>query len=413
MRERHADNPVVLTTRRGPRTLAVLLLALGATTLTPVLAYGSASAAVPASRAALPLPTPAPQESDAAAPAPTPTPEVLPERPTPATPEFPAWIDDLAGYEPQTGCVPVAQPGTLGLAELVKATYPQVKTVGTMRGCTQGGLSEHKEGRALDVMLDARSLEGRAVAAAFNGWLTADDAHGNTAAMARRLGVMYIIWNRQIWRAYNPEAGWQPYTGADPHTNHIHISLSWAGALKRSTWWSLDPMTTPGLHLLEGVWWDVDCAYGTPPRAKCTALVKTQRPVLDAARKRYELRTTWVRDRTTVIDTVSSRWDENPLTRSGEFTTAKGRQWRVTCSAEAPAARTCQTYILTSTLVPVASTGPASGAKARVTKYVREPLFKLNSEYRLQEASAQIAVVPTAPPEPKMTAKPRATGKRG
>lgn len=33
--------------------------------------------------------------------------------------------------------------------------------------------------------------------------------------------VKYIIFNKQIW---NPKDGWKPYTGKNPHTDHIHVS---------------------------------------------------------------------------------------------------------------------------------------------------------------------------------------------
>ncbi len=48
--------------------------------------------------------------------------------------------------------------------------------------------------------------------------------------MARRFGIMYIIWNHQIWGTYAPQRGWAPYTGSVPHTDHIHFSFSWDGA---------------------------------------------------------------------------------------------------------------------------------------------------------------------------------------
>jgi len=105
-----------------------------------------------------------------------------------------------------------------------------------------GSVSEHEEGRALDYMLDANNAADRAVANDFLGWLLATDQYGNQHAMARRLGVMYIIWNRQIWGAYRASEGWRTYscdgTPGSCHTNHIHISFSWAGALRQTTWWT-------------------------------------------------------------------------------------------------------------------------------------------------------------------------------
>lgn len=34
--------------------------------------------------------------------------------------------------------------------------------------------------------------------------------------------VSYVIYNRRIYQHSN---GWQPYTGSNPHTNHVHISI--------------------------------------------------------------------------------------------------------------------------------------------------------------------------------------------
>ena len=34
--------------------------------------------------------------------------------------------------------------------------------------------------------------------------------------------IKYIIWNRKIW---TPGAGWRAYTGQNPHTSHVHLSV--------------------------------------------------------------------------------------------------------------------------------------------------------------------------------------------
>ena len=62
--------------------------------------------------------------------------------------------------------------------------------------------------------------------------------------MARRFGIMYIIWNHKMWRAYDPGRGWAPYSGVSPHTDHIHFSFTWDGAYGRTSWWTGKALTT-------------------------------------------------------------------------------------------------------------------------------------------------------------------------
>ena len=42
-------------------------------------------------------------------------------------------------------------------------------------------------------------------------------------------GIQELIYNGKIWRAREGPAA-QNYTGADPHTNHIHVGLNRCGA---------------------------------------------------------------------------------------------------------------------------------------------------------------------------------------
>lgn len=41
--------------------------------------------------------------------------------------------------------------------------------------------------------------------------------------------LKYVIWNGRMFSSYPidgyPAWAWRPYTGADPHTNHVHISV--------------------------------------------------------------------------------------------------------------------------------------------------------------------------------------------
>ncbi|MDI1460740.1 hypothetical protein QEZ54_07165 [Catellatospora sp. KI3] len=159
----------------------------------------------------------------------------------PATPDFGPSIDGYAAYDGQRTCDASEKPGVAGFRDILNAAYGWHNS-GIGRACNDGGQSEHKEGRALDYSLDYYNTGQRAVANDILNWLLTTDRYGNTNANARRLGLMYIIWNRQIWYASNPYAGWQTYAcSGDPsdcHMNHIHFSFSWAGALKQTSWWS-------------------------------------------------------------------------------------------------------------------------------------------------------------------------------
>jgi hypothetical protein len=147
-------------------------------------------------------------------------------------------IEGYARYEPQTTCDPTPKPGTVALRNLLLSRYPNTQSFGISRACDVGGVSEHKEGRAFDWGANVNSAAQRASVDSFLAALFATDSYGHKDALARRLGVMYVIWNQQIWGAYNADAGWRPYSGDSPHTDHVHISLSWAGARAETSYYS-------------------------------------------------------------------------------------------------------------------------------------------------------------------------------
>jgi Putative peptidoglycan binding domain len=147
--------------------------------------------------------------------------------------KLPAEVEDLAPSQMQVSCDPVVQRGVRKLRHLALSTYGKGYDAGVVRSCVSGGDSEHKEGRAWDWGLSVSDASQRAAAGDFLAWLTA-----NSGRQARRLGVMYVIYNRRIWSTYRIEDGWRAYTGSDPHTSHIHISLSWAGARGRTSFWT-------------------------------------------------------------------------------------------------------------------------------------------------------------------------------
>lgn len=156
-------------------------------------------------------------------------------------------IEGYPSYQPQTRCSPEPKRGTLMLAEHLVQRYPGSSSSGIGRSCGTSGISEHKEGRAFDWRLDARSARDRAYAAAFLGRLLAADKRGNAHALARRMGVMYVIWNDHIWssasgyrkRDYRHSAC-STLRSCSPtlrHRDHMHISLSRAAARAETSWY--------------------------------------------------------------------------------------------------------------------------------------------------------------------------------
>lgn len=152
-------------------------------------------------------------------------------------------IDAHLGYMPQTTCSPSAKPGTTALLKLLIKTWGGSSS-GISRACSVGTTSEHKEGRALDWHMDVKHASQRRRVDLALAWLTA-----NNGEVAYRLGVMYILWNQQIWSLYYPELGWRKMADRGSYTanhkNHVHISLSWDGAMKQTSWWTGVPITSP------------------------------------------------------------------------------------------------------------------------------------------------------------------------
>jgi hypothetical protein len=156
-----------------------------------------------------------------------------------------AQVEDYAEYRPQQYCSPRAKPGTEALARwLVRrgGGYGPIS-----RRCASGGVSEHKEGRAFDWTLDARKARDRSIAAEFLETAFATDARGNEHALARKQGIMYIIWNDHMYSA-SDQFEREDYLSSScrtrrkcsrtlRHRDHMHISLSRAGGKGLTSWY--------------------------------------------------------------------------------------------------------------------------------------------------------------------------------
>ncbi len=157
-----------------------------------------------------------------------------------------APVEPYAGYEPQTRCAPVAKPGSLRLARWLLQTQGG-RGVSIGRACKGRSVSEHKEGRAIDWGLDARKRTDRASAARLMTRLFGTGPSGEPAELARRMGIMYLIWNDRIDAAYDRFRA-RPYLNGGcrkltkcsttlRHRDHVHLPLTLAGSLGRTNWY--------------------------------------------------------------------------------------------------------------------------------------------------------------------------------
>jgi hypothetical protein len=160
--------------------------------------------------------------------------------------EYAGPPEDYARYEGQTTCVERAQPGTRKLAGWINRRFGGGKAVASLRSCP-GGTSEHKDGRAFDWTLDATRKRDRRVARSFLRRVLASDRQDRPHALARRMGIMYVIWNDQMWSSwdrFDPEAYLSSSCRSRKrcsktlrHRDHLHVSLSKPGARARTSWY--------------------------------------------------------------------------------------------------------------------------------------------------------------------------------
>jgi peptidoglycan DL-endopeptidase CwlO len=131
------------------------------------------------------------------------------------------------GSWPRESCT-IDDPTTSGcITPRLLNAYQQARAAGFKRytSCfSQRSSGEHPKGRACDFAAAADGFENVDASGS-------DRLYGNNLAAffvrnASRLGVLYVIWYRQIWM---PGTGWRSYSGSGgpsaTHTNHVHLSV--------------------------------------------------------------------------------------------------------------------------------------------------------------------------------------------
>lgn len=155
-------------------------------------------------------------------------------------------MEPYAGYQPQTTCKRTPKPGVLMLADWLVARGGGYGPIS--RSCAGSSTSEHKESRAFDWLLDATDPADAALAAALLDEVLAPDDTGQPHALARRMGIMYIIWDDTMYASYDGfvakrylSSGCRTRRTCSPtlrHRDHLHVSLTRKGARGRTSWYA-------------------------------------------------------------------------------------------------------------------------------------------------------------------------------
>ncbi|MBF4162431.1 hypothetical protein [Nocardioides acrostichi] len=162
-----------------------------------------------------------------------------------ASPASASKIEPFASYRPETKCSPKAKPGAVFLRGWLVKRYGG--SPGRISAKCTSSVSEHQEGRAVDWGMDAAKKKDRQTVKKFLAWAFGKDNQGNLAAKARRMGIMYIIWNDRMYPAWDQFES-KPYLSSSctskkkcsktlRHRDHVHISLTRKGGFGNTSWY--------------------------------------------------------------------------------------------------------------------------------------------------------------------------------
>lgn len=173
--------------------------------------------------------------------------------------------DSAPVWRGTSACSGKLREGARALGTFLSDRYAAIDTVGgyacRRNTADSSRMSVHGTGRALDLMIPkkgggADSVRGDIIA----NWLVQN---------AQRIGVQLIIWNHTVWRSNGSNTG--PYTGPNPHTDHIHVELTNVAARMGTPWFaSMDEgdASMDAGRMIDGAIDDDDDDASTPPTPK-------------------------------------------------------------------------------------------------------------------------------------------------
>jgi len=128
-----------------------------------------------------------------------------------------------------------ASPAPAGVAPALWQLLAQINAAWPARNKASDGImgdashqaraSDHNTGLALDVTLDKDA---------------GPDLDELAAALLEDSRVTYVIWRARIANRDIQSGAWRPYSGANPHNHHLHVSIR-ASARDDVQPWNLKP----------------------------------------------------------------------------------------------------------------------------------------------------------------------------
>lgn len=109
---------------------------------------------------------------------------------------------------------------------------------------------------------------------------------------------------------------------------------------------SVDVYSTPGLHFVNGRYWNTVCEpYSQTVRCR-TEIWGTSTEFVDG---RYRFTTGWIFNNLTYLPKMTrAAWGANPLASTGSWVATDGREWRTECDTALTGRNGCRSYLWTS-----------------------------------------------------------------
>lgn len=130
--------------------------------------------------------------------------------------------DDVPNWDGGAHCSGGITVGGRALSTYLRANFAGISSIGGY-SCRQNTanplkMSVHGSGRALDIMIPLdHGAADNGVGDAIANWLIANSTE---------IGIQYIVWDRTQWSGSRSTSRVRPYTGPNPHIDHIHAEIT-------------------------------------------------------------------------------------------------------------------------------------------------------------------------------------------